>query len=85
MAIRPTAGADAAHNEATEWFQRHCLPLLQYNTPFYLTYITRWPDMCTVLEAPNGKVASYSAFNCIKTDDNVVLDIWLGKALVAEQ
>jgi hypothetical protein len=34
---------------------------LQYTTPFYLTYLSRWPDMCTVLEAPGGTIASYSA------------------------
>lgn len=34
---------------------------LQYNMPFYLTYIASWPDLCTTAESPSGTIMSYSA------------------------
>ncbi|KAG8906330.1 N-terminal acetyltransferase [Tulasnella sp. 403] len=30
-----------------------------YSISFYLTYLARWPDLCLVQEAPNGKIMGY--------------------------
>ncbi|EIN07135.1 N-acetyltransferase [Punctularia strigosozonata HHB-11173 SS5] len=30
-----------------------------YGIPFYLSYLSRWPDLCCVQEAPNGRMMGY--------------------------
>ncbi|KAL5529512.1 NAA20 [Sanghuangporus baumii] len=30
-----------------------------YGISFYLSYLTRWPDLCCVQEAPNGRLMGY--------------------------
>jgi len=30
-----------------------------YSISFYLSYLSRWPDMCYVQEAPNGRLMGY--------------------------
>ena len=31
----------------------------QYSISFYLNYLARWPDLCLVQEAPNGRMMGY--------------------------
>lgn len=33
----------------------------QYGISFYLTYLSRWPDLCSVQEAPSGRMMGYSS------------------------
>ncbi|KAF5346150.1 hypothetical protein D9758_009940 [Tetrapyrgos nigripes] len=32
---------------------------MQYNIGFYLHYLSRWPDLCCVQEAPSGRMMGY--------------------------
>ena len=34
---------------------------LQYNIPFYMQYLARWPNLCLVAEAPGGEIMGYRA------------------------
>lgn len=31
-----------------------------YHADFYLQYLTQWPDLCRVIEGPDGKIEGYS-------------------------
>jgi N-terminal acetyltransferase B complex catalytic subunit len=31
-----------------------------YNIRFYMEYLTRWPDLCRVVEGVNGEIEGYS-------------------------
>lgn len=33
-----------------------------YNIGFYLEYLTKWPDLCRVIEGMDGKIEGYSGF-----------------------
>ena len=33
--------------------------LSKYGIAFYLSYLSRWPDLCCVEEAPNGRLMGY--------------------------
>lgn len=33
-----------------------------YNVSFYLEYLTKWPDLCLVIEGHNGKIEGYSQY-----------------------
>lgn len=35
-----------------------------YGISFYLSYLTRWPDLCCVQEAPNGRLMGYGVLAC---------------------
>ncbi|KAF5367206.1 hypothetical protein D9757_012219 [Collybiopsis confluens] len=39
--------------------QKHLDHVLQYNIGFYLHYLSRWPDLCCVQEAPRGRMMGY--------------------------
>ena len=32
-----------------------------YNIGFYLEYLTKWPDLCRVIEGIDGEIEGYSA------------------------
>jgi N-terminal acetyltransferase B complex catalytic subunit len=32
-----------------------------YNISFYLEYLTKWPDLCRVIEGIDGQIEGYSA------------------------
>jgi N-terminal acetyltransferase B complex catalytic subunit len=32
-----------------------------YNIGFYLEYLTKWPDLCRLIEGVDGKIEGYSA------------------------
>ena len=34
---------------------------VQYAINFYLSYFSRWPDMCAVQETPQGRIMGYGA------------------------
>jgi N-terminal acetyltransferase B complex catalytic subunit len=34
-----------------------------YNVGFYLEYLTKWPDLCRVIEGVDGNIEGYSKFN----------------------
>jgi N-terminal acetyltransferase B complex catalytic subunit len=31
----------------------------QYGIPFYLSYLSRWPDLCCTQESPSGRMMGY--------------------------
>lgn len=31
-----------------------------YNIGFYLEYLTRWPELCQIIEGMNGEIEGYS-------------------------
>lgn len=31
-----------------------------YNISFYLEYLTKWPELCQIIEGANGKIEGYS-------------------------
>lgn len=33
-----------------------------YNIGFYLEYLTKWPDLCRVIEAHDGRIEGYSNY-----------------------
>jgi N-terminal acetyltransferase B complex catalytic subunit len=33
-----------------------------YNIGFYLEYLSKWPDLCRVIEGVDEKIEGYSAF-----------------------
>lgn len=37
-----------------------------YNIGFYLEYLTKWPDLCRVIEGMDGKIEGYSAMPASK-------------------
>ncbi|KAF9065679.1 hypothetical protein BDP27DRAFT_1331608 [Rhodocollybia butyracea] len=40
-------------------FNNVSLQVSQYNIGFYLHYLSRWPDLCCVQEAPTGRMMGY--------------------------
>lgn len=38
------------------------LPCLQYNLPFYLQYLAKWPEYCVMAEGPAHQAMGYSAY-----------------------
>ncbi len=34
-----------------------------YGISFYLEYLTKWPDLCRVIEGVDGEIEGYSAFS----------------------
>ena len=34
----------------------------QYAISFYLSYLSRWPDMCAIQETPQGRMMGYGMF-----------------------
>ncbi|KAH9921181.1 N-acetyltransferase [Epithele typhae] len=46
--------------KATDLFKfNHILVTPQYAITFYLTYLSRWPDMCAVSATPQGRLMGY--------------------------
>lgn len=45
---------------ARELYCRNLIHALQYGINFYLDYLSRWPDLCYVQEAPSGRMMGYS-------------------------
>jgi len=41
------------------WLEIDFLLHVQYNLNFYMSYLSRWPDMCYVQEAPTGRLMGY--------------------------
>jgi ribosomal protein S18 acetylase RimI-like enzyme len=41
-----------------------------YNIGFYMEYLTKWPELCQVIEGMDGKIEGYSTFTPL-------LDPWL--------
>lgn len=37
-----------------------------YNIGFYLEYLTKWPDLCRVIEGADGEIEGYSAFPTLR-------------------
>lgn len=37
----------------------------QYNIGFYLSYLSRWPDLCCVQESPNGRQMGYGSVHSL--------------------
>ena len=33
-----------------------------YNLAFYLEYLSKWPDLCRVIEGGDGRIEGYSIF-----------------------
>lgn len=33
-----------------------------YNIGFYLEYLTRWPELCQIIEGMDGQIEGYSTF-----------------------
>lgn len=56
----PLRDATHANHAAASCLPRTFPAPLQYHVPFYLTYLSRWPDMCAMQESPSGKIMSYS-------------------------
>ena len=33
-----------------------------YDIAFYLDYLSKWPELCSVIEGTDGRIEAYSAF-----------------------
>ena len=40
-----------------------------YNLGFYALYLSRWPDLATIMESPAGRVAAYVIGKAVNTED----------------
>lgn len=56
--VRPMTAHDLFHLTAC-----NLDPLTEtYDIAFYLDYLSKWPELCSVIEGTDGRIEAYSAY-----------------------